>query len=101
MVDDQIKNNELHLLRLVPLAWLVSRGSRMLRTPTVFGPLDIFARLDQKDKELQVEYTPPARRKPARTYLHIPKIKGLERVVINGVSQEARPGAVVELDALI
>lgn len=98
MVDDQIKDNELHLLRLMPLAWLVSGGSQMRQMPTVFGPLDISARLSGDSRELHVEYTAPQRRKPARTLLHIPPVEGLERVVINGDAREARPGMVVDIE---
>ena len=82
VIDDQIKDNELHLLRLVPLAWLADKGSRFDNMPTEFGPIDLRVKLS--GKELQVTFTGRFRTKPSKVVLHIPPVTGLKSISLNG-----------------
>lgn len=85
VVDDQIADNELHLLRMMPLAWLNrARESRLENMPTEFGPVTLRAKLNASGDELQVVFTDRFRRKPAKVVLHVPPVEGLKRITVNG-----------------
>lgn len=85
IVDDQIVENELHLLRLCPLAWLrpvyLSRFENM---PTEFGPVTLKFRLTADSKSLELAYEPKYREQPKQAVLHVPPVKGLSRITLNG-----------------
>ena len=73
VVDDQIEDGELHLLRLIPLAWLTEdRESSFDKIPTEFGPVSISVRLTDAGRRLVVVYDPRFRTPPRRVLLHIP-----------------------------
>jgi len=85
VIDDQIRENELHLLRLAPLAWLATdRDARFLNIPTCFGPVDLVARLADGGKTLRVRFSDRFRERPGRVVLHIPPLEGLERIRLDG-----------------
>ena len=85
VVDDQLRENELHLLRLVPLTWLRGdEGSAFENMPTEFGPVTMRARLTAGGKELDVEFRPNFRVRPATVVLHVPPVEGLESIALNG-----------------
>ena len=85
VIDDQIERDELHLLRLCPLAWLrADRESKFQNMPTVFGPVSLRAKLGASGAELQVSFEGKFRRKPARVVLHVPPVHGLKKISING-----------------
>jgi hypothetical protein len=89
VIDDQIKENELHLMRMMPLAWLSEeKESRFEDMPTEFGPVTLKAQLGEGGKELHVSFRPRFRLKPDKIMLHMPPVGGLERAVINGVRIE-------------
>jgi hypothetical protein len=93
VIDDAIKENELHLLRLCPLAW-VSREqeTRFENMPTEFGPVSLRWRLSKDGKALQVNYEPGFRHKPAKVVLHVPPVTGLNSVNLNTKKHSVRPG---------
>jgi len=85
VIDDQIAENELHLLRLVPLSWLrTDREARFEKMPTEFGPVTLRVKLGADGDELQVAFKPQFRVKPAKVILHAPPVQGLKRIVVNG-----------------
>jgi len=85
VVDDQIAPDELHLLRLCPLAWLKQdRESRFLNMPTVFGPVDLKAKVAQDGETLEVSYSSRFREQPSKVVLHVPPLKGVRAVKVNG-----------------
>jgi hypothetical protein len=85
VVDDQVRDGELHLLRLVPLAWLrTDREARFHRMPTEFGPVSLTARLAAEGRELLVTFAPNFRTPPTRLVLHVPPVKGLAAIRFNG-----------------
>ncbi|MBI2844260.1 MAG: hypothetical protein HYX78_12740 [Armatimonadetes bacterium] len=84
VVDDQITEDELHLLRLVPLAWLRSdRELRIENAPTEFGPINIRAKLANGGKELQITFSDRFRSDPKNIVLHVPPVKGLSTITLN------------------
>ncbi|MDO8683490.1 MAG: hypothetical protein Q7N50_08420 [Armatimonadota bacterium] len=89
VIDDQIKEGELHLLRIIPLAWLKSdKESKFENIPTEFGPVSLKTRLAAGGKELQVSFSPKFRKKPTRVVLHVPPVKGLAKITLNGKEVE-------------
>jgi hypothetical protein len=85
VVDDQIQNDELHLLRLCPLAWLrPDYLTRFENMPTEFGPVTLKFKLGANAKTLDLTYEPKYRQQPKRVVLHIPPVAGLDRITLNG-----------------
>lgn len=82
VIDDEIAPDELHLLRLCPLAWLDDGGSTFEKMPTRFGPVDLQAGI--AGDQLQVTFSPRFRSKPLKVLLHIPPMPGLKSVTLNG-----------------
>ncbi|MBI3986554.1 MAG: hypothetical protein HY343_06525 [Lentisphaerae bacterium] len=86
VIDDQLRNGELHLLRLTPRAWVRSETETIFeKMPTVFGPVTLRFRLGRDPRTLRVFFTPRFRECPKRIVLHIPPMDPpLTRVTING-----------------
>lgn len=86
VIDDQIEPGRLHLLRLVPLAWLrTDRETVFERMPTEFGPVSLRFRLEEEGKVLNIRFHPNFRHAPEALVLHLPPLEGLQRVSINGI----------------
>ncbi len=84
LVDDHLADDELHLLRQPPRAWLEGRGVTARALPTEFGPVDLSARLLKAGTVLDVRFASRFRWAPRRTVLHAPPFPGLETVRLNG-----------------
>ncbi len=83
VVDDQVEPDGLHLLRLMPLAWLApDKPSRFENMPTEFGPLSLG--VSRAGESLEVTYEARYRIKPSRVVLHVPPLGELNRVRLNG-----------------
>jgi hypothetical protein len=93
VIDDQIKADELHLLRLVPLAWLKSdMQTKFEHMPTEFGPVTLRFQLQQAGRQLSVSFENQFRRAPKRIMLHVPPLETLKEVLVNGKSVPAKAG---------
>lgn len=98
VVDDIIADNELHLLRLCPLAWVSrQRQTRFENMPTAFGPVSVQWKLSPDGKDLNLSYANRFHTQPAKVILHVPPVDGLESIVVNGKKHPARAGAELEL----
>ncbi|MCX6376770.1 MAG: hypothetical protein NTU88_12180, partial [Armatimonadetes bacterium] len=88
VIDDEIAANELHLLRLVPLAWLrTDKESKFENMPTKFGPVTLGVKLSPTGDQLQVWFSVRPHstlRTPHSTLLHIPPVPGLKTITLNG-----------------
>jgi len=85
VIDDQVADGELHLLRLMPLAWLQQgKPATFERMPTEFGPVTLRVEPAGGGKELSVAFVPQFRTAPSRVVLHVPPLRGLERIRLNG-----------------
>jgi hypothetical protein len=90
VIDDQIVENELHLLRLAPLAWMRSdRPARFEKIPTYYGPVDLTMQLAEKGKTLDVRFSGKFHHSPERIVLHTPPVPGLSKIRVNGKSYRA------------
>ncbi len=98
VIDDELQEDELQLLRLVPLAWLrTDFTTRFDNMPTEYGPVSIQFKLADAGKCLEVHFQPPFRQPPREVILHIPPVPGLEKALINGESKLVRPGEQLRL----
>jgi len=94
VIDDVVDPGSLHLLRLVPLAWVTSDcWSRFENMATEFGPVDLRFRLSPDKKTLEVQYDHRFRIYPKRVVLHVPPVDGLEAVEVNGKLMASYQGA--------
>jgi len=101
VIDDELEADRLHLLRLVPKAWLRSDiETEFENMPTEFGPVTIKFALSKNHKDLKVTYNHKFRRQPEKVMLHIPPVETLRKVVINGKSVKAGPGDVINISKL-
>ena len=97
VIDDVIRQDELHLLRLVPVAWVTADyETKFENMPTQFGPVTLKFRLSEDEKTFLVTFEPKFRLKPNKVVLHAPPVSGLSQVIVNGREYKAKPG-----DALI
>jgi len=93
VIDDLIRDNELHLLRMMPLAWLsTEREAKFENMPTYYGPVDLRVKLAGAEEELDVSFTPRFRTPPNKTVLHVPPLENLRAVRLNGKQLEWDPG---------
>jgi hypothetical protein len=98
VVDDEIEPGKLHLLRLVPLAWVSEKEqTRFENMPTDFGPVTLKWQLADDGKTLKVDYAPKFRHKPQAVLLHVPPVAGLQKVIVNGQERAAKPAESIGL----
>jgi hypothetical protein len=98
VIDDQLEPSRLHLLRLVPLAWLrADRPTTFERTPTQFGPVTLRLQLQENARRLVVTFEPQFRHAPQGVLLHVPPLDGLSEIAVGDRVHAARPGDVITL----
>ena len=99
VIDDQLSADELHLLRLMPLAWLAPGKRAIFRqVPTEQGPITVETQLSSDGRRLEVGYRAQLRNKVSQVCLHIPPIPGLEVVKVNGAKVWAGGPNIVTLE---
>ena len=94
VIDDEISEGELHLLRLVPLAWIRDDfETKFEKIPSVYGPVSLSFKLSTDGKELQIKLKSEFRNDPRKIILHTPPVTGLESIAVNGkiYSVKSRP----------
>jgi hypothetical protein len=85
VIDDQLRPDELHLLRLMPLAWLPPAKTAIFgQVPTEHGPVTVETRLSSDGGTLEVVCQSEWRGRPPQVWLHIPPVQGLKLVKLNG-----------------
>jgi len=100
MADDQLHPGELHLLRLMPAAWLKPGSSAVFKgLPTEFGPVTLKTRMAPDGKTLAVIFQPAFRKDqaPRRIVLHMPPVAGLRTLKLNGKTLKAAKDKTVVL----
>lgn len=101
VIDDQLRDGELHLLRLTPAAWLKPGDTcRFDAMPTEYGPVTLHTRVSKDGTTLDVTWKPAFRVKPPRVILHVPPVQGLRRLRVNGKNTgmpRGRSGAAINL----
>jgi hypothetical protein len=84
VVDDIIEPGSLHLLRLVPLAWLSNKEeTRFDNMATEFGPVSLRFRLSPDMKTLNIKFKHGFRFPPKKIAFHIPPVEKLHRLLVN------------------
>lgn len=85
IIDDQLADGELHLLRLCPLAWVSRSEETVFRNmPTEYGPADVSWQLSEDGATLDVKFAGRWRDKPGAVILYAPPVAGLKSVLLNG-----------------
>ncbi|MCP2257830.1 hypothetical protein LX15_001516 [Streptoalloteichus tenebrarius] len=98
VVDDEIAPDELHLLRLCPLAWVAADTETAFeRIATLFGPVSLRFRLAPDHRTLTVSYQGRWRTPPKAVAVHAPPVPGLTTMKINGHAHRVTPGQPVRL----
>ncbi|UCD30019.1 MAG: hypothetical protein JSV03_05965, partial [Planctomycetota bacterium] len=98
VIDDQLNHQQLHLLRMVPLAWLTADKPTLFeRIATEFGPVSVRFQLQDEGKSLKVTFEPKFRHKPQKILLHTPPLKELEQVIVNDQTFKVGPGDVLSI----
>ncbi len=98
VIDDQIEPGRLHLLRLVPLAWLkVDRPTTFERIPTEFGPVTLRFWLEKDGNCVRVTFEPQFRHQPQAVSCHVPPLEGLTEIAVGDRVQAVRPGDVIRI----
>jgi len=93
VIDDELERGKLHLLRLVPRAWLSDSQQTVFQNmPTEFGPVTLKWMLRDAGRTLDLTCTARFRRRPDAIVLHVPPLPDLKKVVINNESVSARAG---------
>ena len=99
VIDDEVEEGSLHLLRLTPLPWCrPDFETRFDHMPTLFGPVSLRFGLSGDSRTLNVSFEPRWRDKPQAVFLTVPPLDSLERVVLNGRSMRARPGETLTIE---
>ncbi len=89
VIDDEFEDGALHLLRLLPRAWLKPGAEcRFERVPTVYGPVCLTLKRSRDGATLDIRFAPAFRKSFAapRVVLHRPSVEGLKTVRINGAT---------------
>jgi hypothetical protein len=90
VIDDEIVDDELHLMRLCPLAWITSSTvTQFARVPTIYGPVDLSFQLAVDGRTLDVTFTPSWHHQPGKVVLHSPPLPTLNVIRVNGRGHRA------------
>lgn len=97
VIDDKLTQNELHLLRLCPLAWIKSgESSAFENMPTFFGVVNLRFGLSRDSRTLEVTFDADWRKKPAKIALHCPPLQGVAHISVNGRVYPRKTTIIVE-----
>jgi hypothetical protein len=90
MIDDDIEENAMHLLRICPQAWISSTEETLFENmPTKYGTVDLRVKKSEDSKTLFVSFKGNWSKKPGKVLLHIPG-KTFSKVVVNGKSYKSK-----------
>lgn len=95
VIDDELEEHALHLLRLVPKAWIKEdQWTVFEQVPTLFGPVDLRFQLGDDGQTLRVQADARFRHAPQRITLHCPPVEGLKSIELNGARHAAQQGSI-------
>lgn len=91
VIDDQLVPGELHLLRLVPLAWISEKEETVFENmPTEYGPVNLRFKKSADGKTLDISFHGQWREQPRKIILHSPPVPGLTKIRLNGKQHSTR-----------
>ncbi len=89
VIDDEIAEGELHLLRLCPQAWVTAKEETVFENmPTLHGNVTLRFHLSEDKRKLHVEFHPAWRQVKPRVILHTSALSGVSQVVVNGIAHK-------------
>ena len=84
VIDDQLADGELHLLRLVPRAWVSADEETVFENmPTEYGVVNLRFKLADANT-LDVTFNGQWRNRAKKVVLHVPPVQGITNVRLNG-----------------
>ncbi|WP_152366005.1 hypothetical protein [Microlunatus speluncae] len=90
VIDAELVDGQLHLLRLCPLSWLSADEQTVFdQIPTEHGRVDLRFRLADGGARLDVEFEGHWHGAAPEVLLHLPPLDGLKTVRINGADRPA------------
>lgn len=96
VIDDQLDEDELHLLRFLPAAWCRRGQSAVFENmPTEFGPVRLRLAPARDGATLNVSFQSAFRHAPARVILHAPPMEGLRAIRVNGQPAKLKNSKVI------
>jgi hypothetical protein len=97
VIDDEIAEGELHLLRLCPQSWITSEQETAFENMrTLYGTVSLRFRLSADKQTLDVRFLASWHQQAPKVILHTPPTPRNLRVVVNGMRYAATPHIVLE-----
>jgi hypothetical protein len=97
LIDDEIKPQELHLLRLCPLAWVSADEETVCdNMPTIYGPVSLHFKKSASGNSLDIIFRGEWREKPKKVVIHVPPDSAIRRINVNGVNYSAKNEVVLK-----
>ncbi len=90
LLDDTWKDDELHVLRMVPPEWLKLPGLSLVRMPTEYGPVTLASVISKNGAKLDIRYRAEFFAAPRKVVLHLPRIDGVRETRLNGKPVKGR-----------
>jgi hypothetical protein len=85
VIDDQLEAGELHLLRMVPLAWISDKEETLFENmPTEYGPVSLRFEKSADGRRMEVSFSAHWRIHPRKIVVHPPPLDSLKTIRING-----------------
>ena len=81
VIDDELADGDLHLLRLVPRWVAAGQEAAYEKVPTRYGPVTLTTRTSRDGRTLDLAFRPNWRTPPSRIVLHLPP--GIAKVRVN------------------
>lgn len=86
VIDDEIAEGELHLMRMCPQAWVTDEEETVFENmPTLHGPVSLRFRLSKNRRTLDVQFHPTWRQSKPKVILHTSAVPHVNQVIFNGV----------------
>ena len=99
VIDDEIAEGELHLLRLCPQSWITSEQETAFENMrTLYGTVSLRFRLTADKRTLEVRFLTNWHAQAPKVILHTPPGRRNLRVMVNSVRYAAAPQIVLEQD---
>jgi hypothetical protein len=85
VIDDEIAEGELHLLRLCPHAWISHEQETVFENmPTLYGLVTLRFRLSEDNRRVDIQFQPKWHHLAPKVVLHTSAMPDITHVVANG-----------------
>lgn len=91
VIDDEVAEGELHLLRLCPQAWITQEEEAIFEDmPTLYGRVTLRFRLSDDKRSLHVTFRPVWHQAQPKVVLHTTAMAGVDEIIVNGKRHRRR-----------